>query len=52
MIETLVALLESNKQIVLTGAPGTGKTFVARQLAAKLLNGQATVPLRKVYEQR
>jgi 5-methylcytosine-specific restriction enzyme B len=38
MIETLVALLESNKQIVLTGAPGTGKTFVARQLAAKLLN--------------
>jgi hypothetical protein len=29
------ALLESSKQLILTGAPGTGKTFTARGLAEK-----------------
>lgn len=29
-------LLESNKNLILTGAPGTGKTFLARQMAEKL----------------
>lgn len=29
-------LLESNKNLILTGAPGTGKTYLARQMARKL----------------
>lgn len=30
-------LLEANLQIVLTGAPGTGKTFLAHEIAARIL---------------
>ena len=31
------SLLKNNLQLILTGAPGTGKTFMARQLAAKMI---------------
>jgi Cdc6-like AAA superfamily ATPase len=30
-------LLESNKNLILTGAPGTGKTYLAQEIARKLL---------------
>jgi len=30
-------LLEENKNLILTGAPGTGKTFLAREMALKLI---------------
>jgi 5-methylcytosine-specific restriction enzyme B len=30
-------LLEENKNLILTGAPGTGKTFLARNMAVKLI---------------
>jgi hypothetical protein len=34
----LVKSLEANKQIVLTGAPGTGKTFTAKNLASMFIS--------------
>jgi len=37
MIKKLTDLLTSNYQVILTGAPGTGKTFLACELAANLL---------------
>lgn len=30
-------MLENNKNLILTGAPGTGKTYMARQIAAKMI---------------
>ena len=35
-IEELQKLLEANLQVILTGAPGTGKTYVAKEVARKL----------------
>lgn len=33
-------LLESNYNLILTGAPGTGKTYLAKQIAAKVIFGE------------
>ena len=32
-----IDLLETNKNLILTGAPGTGKTYMAKQIAAEIL---------------
>ena len=41
MLEEIKGLLKANRQIILTGAPGTGKTYLARELAADLLGCSA-----------
>lgn len=43
-MENWIALLKSNYNLILTGAPGTGKTCLARQIAQKLIFGDAWVP--------
>ena len=40
MIKNLANLLKRVKQVVLTGAPGTGKTYLARQVAMQLILGK------------
>lgn len=37
-INEYIKLLEANHNLILTGAPGTGKTYLAKKMAAKMLN--------------
>lgn len=39
-IENYVCLLKANKNLILTGAPGTGKTYLAKQIAAQMILGK------------
>jgi len=36
-LNDIIELILSNQQIILTGAPGTGKTYLARQVAARII---------------
>ena len=50
MIENMINLLNSAKQIVLTGAPGTGKTYLARQIAMQMILGKPVVDEGKLSD--
>lgn len=38
LLQPYIELLEANKNLVLTGAPGTGKTYLAKQIAKEMMD--------------
>ena len=45
-IDKYIQLLETNKNLILTGAPGTGKTYLAKQIAKQILNVESDEELQ------
>ena len=45
--QEFIDLLEANKNLILTGAPGTGKTYLAKQIAKQLLKVEDDDELQK-----
>ena len=46
-IDKYIQLLKTNKNLILTGAPGTGKTYLAKQIAKQLLRIEDDDELQK-----
>ena len=36
-MKNYIELLKSNKNLILTGAPGTGKTYLAKEIAKQII---------------
>lgn len=46
-MENYISLLKSNKNLVLTGAPGTGKTYLAKEIAKKIIGVKTDEELKE-----
>lgn len=49
-IDWYESILISNRNLVLTGAPGTGKTYLAKQIAQKMIFGEVKDQLTEVEQ--
>ena len=49
-IDCYESILISNRNLVLTGAPGTGKTYLAKQIAQKMIFGEVKDQLTEVEQ--
>lgn len=50
-IENYLNILRSNKNLILTGAPGTGKTYLAKQIAQQMIFGEIKEKMSPEEEQ-
>lgn len=54
MIDEIINIIKQKKQIILQGAPGTGKTYSSSEIAVKLIDGNAPserAELMKIYKE-
>lgn len=54
MIDEIIDIIKQNKQIILQGAPGTGKTYSSSEIAVKLIDENAPsdrAELMKIYKE-
>ena len=51
-IKTLAEKLQKQYNIILTGAPGTGKTYLARQIAARIIGCKVEELRKNTYKER
>ena len=47
-MESIINLVQANKNLILTGAPGTGKTYKTAEIAVALIDGLNKLPNKRV----
>ena len=47
-MESIIKLVQANKNLILTGAPGTGKTYKTAEIAVALIDGLNKLPNKRV----
>lgn len=47
-MESIIKLVQANKNLILTGAPGTGKTYKTAEIAVALIDGSNKLPNKRV----